>query len=732
MEIIFTPIAASICKFMKTDFLRTSRILLGAVFFLLAPATRAQGTETLPEIVVSGKSASDLRIKKDAIHRVESLSPSQLQKKQAQSFAQMIDNEKGVDTQTSCAFCGAKRITINGLKGEHTTILVDGLPLHSTVSGFYGVEAIPLEGIDSVDIYRGAGAALTAPESIGGAINILTREIVTNTAEGRLVFSNDGQKNFSVLGTRKINEHQGLLLGVQYGEILPVDIDKNGISEQPRQTTQSVLAKWTHKISETKDLSLRLSYARLKTIGGSMFKTELDQAVPFVATSSDFINNDVRQKYIGDDKKITDNVNLDRFELASIYRQQLDADSSLKFSLGGAFQDQKAIYSHGYDYDNKDQLWVLLLEYQHAASENHIWTLGVDTKNQFMDSSSRSLYSLRSPPLQQDDLRFQSVGAYAQDTWFVDENNEISLVLRLDNIKTHWLDMNRELDRTVIAPRIFYKHIHGPVLTSRFAAGFGYRPPLTLFESQHGTDHNGFVLDIQELETAQSLVYSLAGQRQDDFFEVGTHITRLENMAYGVDLADLDAPTRFVNADEVYTISALDLSYGRRFSDTWNIEGLLESFHYPSGYKEKLPVAAIETRFSLSSNFTWGTWSATQKINVIGSRNLSAYGYGGHYNIAYKDEDPLSPTFGSNVVSDQKWQKAPTFATLDLIFEHHLQENLKAGFSVLNVFDYTQTSAGDSPTTWDLHGDHFHLDNFHIWGPLRGRQFFVSLQGSWE
>jgi hypothetical protein len=275
-----------------------------------------------------------------------------------------------------------------------------------------------------------------------------------------------------------------------------------------------------------------------------------------------------------------------------------------------------------------------------------------------------------------------------------------------------------------------YKHVHNSVLTSRVSTGIGYRSPLTLFESQHGTAHDGFVIEIDKLETAQSFVYSLAGQRQDDFFEFSTHVTQIENMAYGLDRVEQGLPTLFRNSDDPYTISVIDLSYGRRITHNWTVEGLAESFNYPAGYKSKLSVAAVKKRFSLTSNVEWGKWTASQKLIVVGERDLSAYGYDKHYNIAFTDQDPLSPTFGETSTADQKKQTAPTYFTLDLNFERKLSENLSAGFAVLNVFDYTQTGAGDSPTTWHLHGNHYHLDNFHIWGPLRGRQFFVSLKGS--
>ena len=79
------------------------------------------------------------------------------------------------------------------------------------------------------------------------------------------------------------------------------------------------------------------------------------------------------------------------------------------------------------------------------------------------------------------------------------EKNELNLVLRLDTMNVKWEDKRltqSELKKTVVAPRIHYKHQHNSQYTSRMAAGIGYRAPLSLFESQHGTNEEGFEINI--------------------------------------------------------------------------------------------------------------------------------------------------------------------------------------------------------------------------------------------
>jgi outer membrane receptor protein involved in Fe transport len=84
-----------------------------------------------------------------------------------------------------------------------------------------------------------------------------------------------------------------------------------------------------------------------------------------------------------------------------------------------------------------------------------------------------------------------------------------------------------------------------------------------------------------------------------------------------------------------------------------------------------------------------------------------------------------------DTLKDRKNQTAPLFATLDLGTSYRATRQMELSLSVLNLTDFTQTGWGDSPLTWNQHGSdasHFHLDNLHVWGPLRGRVFMFSLR----
>ena len=127
------------------------------------------GTVTVEDVTERLERTGALR---DVIVKTEVVTAKEIQKKQATNLAEAIKNEAGIQVATGCSMCGMKRVRINGMKGEHTTVLIDDVPMHSTVSSYYGLDALATAGVSSIDIARGAGASLIAPGAIGGVINV--------------------------------------------------------------------------------------------------------------------------------------------------------------------------------------------------------------------------------------------------------------------------------------------------------------------------------------------------------------------------------------------------------------------------------------------------------------------------------------------------------------------------------------------------------------------------------
>ena len=94
----------------------------------------------------------------------------------ATSLADGLNFQPGVRVENNCQNCGFQQVRINGLEGPYTQILVDSRPIFSALTGVYGLEQIPANMIERVEIMRGGGSALFGSSAIAGTINIITKE----------------------------------------------------------------------------------------------------------------------------------------------------------------------------------------------------------------------------------------------------------------------------------------------------------------------------------------------------------------------------------------------------------------------------------------------------------------------------------------------------------------------------------------------------------------------------
>ncbi len=98
------------------------------------------------------------------------------------SLADGLDFQPGVRVENDCQNCGFTQVRINGLDGHYSQILMNSRPVFSALTGVYGLEQIPANMIDRVEVMRGGGSALFGSSAIGGTINIITKDPIVNSA----------------------------------------------------------------------------------------------------------------------------------------------------------------------------------------------------------------------------------------------------------------------------------------------------------------------------------------------------------------------------------------------------------------------------------------------------------------------------------------------------------------------------------------------------------------------
>lgn len=136
---------------------------------------------SLDAVVVSANRNETTR--REAPSLVNILDSDLLNKVSAPTIAEGLSFQPGVRVENSCQNCGFAQVRINGLDGQYSQILINSRPIFSALAGVYGLEHIPANMVERIEVVRGGGSALYGSSAIGGTINIITKEPMRNSGE---------------------------------------------------------------------------------------------------------------------------------------------------------------------------------------------------------------------------------------------------------------------------------------------------------------------------------------------------------------------------------------------------------------------------------------------------------------------------------------------------------------------------------------------------------------------
>jgi outer membrane receptor for ferrienterochelin and colicins len=164
----------------------------------------------------------------------------------ATSLSQGLMFQPGVRVENNCQNCSYQQVRINGLDGPYTQILIDSRPIFSSLAGVYGIEQLPANMVDRVEVMRGGGSALFGSSAVAGTINIITREPVRNSASiahttsninGRAAFDHNTSLNASLVTD---DNKMGIAVFGQNRQKDGYDHDGDGFTELTRMNSQTL------------------------------------------------------------------------------------------------------------------------------------------------------------------------------------------------------------------------------------------------------------------------------------------------------------------------------------------------------------------------------------------------------------------------------------------------------------------------------------------------------------
>jgi outer membrane receptor for ferrienterochelin and colicins len=656
--------------------------------------------------------------------KTESISAKELGKTGATSLADALTHRPGIDIQVECSVCNVRSITLDNLPGRYTTLTLDGIPIFSPVSNAYGLDMLGVNGLESIDVSRGAGSSLTTPESLAGTVNLVSRTPNKDTAEADVSGGDFGYQREAVYGA-KVFDWGAISLNGTHQAHDNVDGVGYGISQfTGYHRDMGGLGLFMNELSGFK-IKFLYDHIEEKRMGGPLGD---DYGAVEASTTGNPFNFSAGPNgspspggWIDPSTGMLLPYNGGAFGLAEIIfttRDQLAAtadrdfsDTKLHFGLGYAHHHQSSWYGDDSDYwDHQQQVYL-------DANLQRIWsgtlvTAGINFKYEDLHSDSISedpsspYYGILRHDV--DAYQYQTPGIYVQGyKVFFNDRLEVNASLREDR---------NNVFGSITTPRLNVLWHHSTSLASRIAMGTGYRLPTSFFEQDHGILSDNSV-DRSQAKPERSINFSYALTYGDSRTAVtgSLNYTRIHDMAMFVDSYNNYNSTgnfELLPAQHPFTVGNADVvgTWKATSSDamTLGLEGYLYNFNPQDAYFAGL-FSRPEYRFSIGYDHDAGPWDFNVRGTLTGPQNLAKW-------YDYQD----NPEFNLN--GTPKMNQSPTFWVVDMHTSYKINKYGSVYFGVTNIFNYQQAKL-DSYLFTDQTGD---INVTHIWGPNIGRQFVIG------
>ncbi len=230
-------------------------------------------TMAIDEVVITG--TKTFKRQTDAAVIVNVIDSKLLGQTQACNISEGLKFQPGLRVETDCQTCNYTQLRMNGLGGGYSQILINGRPVFSPLTGLYGMEQIPANMVERIEVVRGGGSALYGSSAIGGTVNVITKIPAESSYDINLSSSLiNGQAMDNVLSgnlnmlTHKNNAGASIFVNRRMREAY--DHNGDNFSELPQLANNSFGATLFFKPRYNQKLELSFSSLSEYRYGGEM------------------------------------------------------------------------------------------------------------------------------------------------------------------------------------------------------------------------------------------------------------------------------------------------------------------------------------------------------------------------------------------------------------------------------------------------------------------------------
>jgi outer membrane receptor for ferrienterochelin and colicins len=241
----------------------------------------------LDEVVVTGDRNEQRRRESSVV--VNTITPKMFTMTQSVVLGEGLNFSPGLRTENNCQNCGFTQLRMNGMEGPYSQILINSRPIFSGLAGVYGLELIPSNMVDRVEVIRGGGSALYGSNAIAGTVNLILKDPINNSYE---MSFNGGLTGVGLVNVSAIPDNSmtfsatvvssdiktGLAVFGFVRDRHPFDANNDGFSELASISNTSVGARAFHRFGHRSKLSADFFNIREDRRGGDKHDYPLHEA----------------------------------------------------------------------------------------------------------------------------------------------------------------------------------------------------------------------------------------------------------------------------------------------------------------------------------------------------------------------------------------------------------------------------------------------------------------------
>ena len=617
----------------------------------------------------------------------------------ATSLSQGLVFQPGVRVENNCQNCSYQQVRINGLDGPYTQILIDSRPIFSALAGVYGIEQLPANMVDRVEVMRGGGSALFGSSAIAGTINIITKEPIRNSASishttssinGTSAFDHNTSLNASIVTE---DNKMGLAVFGQNRQKDGYDHDGDGFTELTEMSGQTLGMRGYVKTGLYSKITAEYHHLQEYRRGGDNLHLPPHEVMIAEQVRHSINTGSLKYDWFSPDERHRFNVfaSLQHINRESYYGAGMDPNAY------GETMDLTWVAGGQYVYKFENCLFMPAdltagLEYNQDHLQDNMW--GYDRMTDQM-------------------VRIGS--AYLQNEW---KNARWSFLLG------GRLDKHNLMDGVIFSPRANLRFNPTEKINLRASYSYGFRAPQAFDEDLHIDNVGGIVSMIRladdlKVEKSQSVSVSA-----DMYAQWGDWQGNLLVEGFYTDLSDVFALTEIGVEDGVLIKERRNESGARVFGG--NLEGKLA---YRSIWQIQAGMTLQKSDYKEAH-----AWAEDVEAVTTMFRTPNLYGYFvTSYNPLKQLMLSLSGTYTGRMLVEHhagwidanRTEKTPDFFDMNFkaAYDFRLHGNIKLQLNagVQNIFNAFQRDFDQGPDR----------DSGYIYGPSAPRCFYLGVKLSY-